>query len=190
MLSSYLILCCHLLLLPSVFPIIRILYNESALIQRCSKIFFTQVSIQPKTMNSHCLKTWNHIQNSSLFSPVLVTSFLSSLFPRRNHCFHQSNIFIVHLFTNVDWTLRMVHSVGTIYKTHCKHFCFLILFKTTLVLDLPFTPGFHRRLRSSLISFFKAIWAAPGFWLPHLLWPLFSPISCYSFSFPLLCPCV
>ena len=107
MLPNHLILCCHLLLLPSIFPIIRVLYNESALIQRCSKIFFTQVSIQPKTsMNSHCLKTWNHIQNSSLFSPVLVTSFLSSLFLRRNHGFHQSNVFIVPLF-NKRWLNSM-----------------------------------------------------------------------------------
>ena len=35
MLSNHLILCCPLLLLPSVFPSIRVFFNESALLIRC-----------------------------------------------------------------------------------------------------------------------------------------------------------
>ena len=44
--SNHLILCCHLLLLPSIFPSIRVFSNESALRIRWPK-FFWSFSISP-----------------------------------------------------------------------------------------------------------------------------------------------
>ena len=45
--SIHLILCCSLLLLPSIFPSIRVFSNESALCIRCSKYWSFSFSISP-----------------------------------------------------------------------------------------------------------------------------------------------
>ena len=45
--SNYLILCCPLLLLPSIFPSIRVLSNESALLIRWPKYWSFSFSISP-----------------------------------------------------------------------------------------------------------------------------------------------
>ena len=47
MLSNYLILCCSLLLLPSVFPSIRVFSNESALLIRWPEYWSFNFSISP-----------------------------------------------------------------------------------------------------------------------------------------------
>ena len=44
MLSNHLILCCHLLLLPSIFPSIRVFYNESHLNIMCPKYWSFSIS--------------------------------------------------------------------------------------------------------------------------------------------------
>ena len=46
-LSNYLILCCPLLLLPSIFPSIRVVSNESALLIRWPKYWSFSFSISP-----------------------------------------------------------------------------------------------------------------------------------------------
>ena len=45
--SSHLILCCPLLLLPSIFPSIRIFSNESVLLIRCPKYWSFSFNISP-----------------------------------------------------------------------------------------------------------------------------------------------
>ena len=52
MISSYLILCHHLLLLPSIFPSIRSLSNESALRIRWPKYWSFSFSISPSSKHS------------------------------------------------------------------------------------------------------------------------------------------
>ena len=52
MLSSYLILCHHLLLLPSIFPSIRSVSNESALRIRWPKYWSFSFSISPSNEHS------------------------------------------------------------------------------------------------------------------------------------------
>ena len=47
MLSNHLILCCPLLLLPSIFPSIRVFSNESTLRMRCPKYWSFSFSIIP-----------------------------------------------------------------------------------------------------------------------------------------------
>ena len=49
--SNHLILCCPLLLLPSIFPSIRVFSNESALRIRCPKYWSFNFSISPS--NEH-----------------------------------------------------------------------------------------------------------------------------------------
>ena len=50
--SSHLILCCPLLLLPSIFPSIRVLSNESALRNRWPKYWSFSFSISPSNEHS------------------------------------------------------------------------------------------------------------------------------------------
>ena len=45
--SNHLILCCPLLLLPSIFPSIRVFSNESALCIRCPKYWSFSFNISP-----------------------------------------------------------------------------------------------------------------------------------------------
>ena len=45
--SNYLVLCCPLLLLPSIFPSIRVFFNESALLIRWPKYWSFSFSISP-----------------------------------------------------------------------------------------------------------------------------------------------
>ena len=52
MLSNHLILCCPLLLLPSVFPSIRVFSNESALCSRWPKYWNFSYSISPSIEHS------------------------------------------------------------------------------------------------------------------------------------------
>ena len=49
MLSNYLTLCCPLLLLPSIFPSIRVFSNESALCMRWPKYWSFSFSIRPSS---------------------------------------------------------------------------------------------------------------------------------------------
>ena len=49
--SNHLMLCCPLLLLPSIFPSIRVFSNESALCIRCPKYWSVSLSISPS--NEH-----------------------------------------------------------------------------------------------------------------------------------------
>ena len=50
--SNQLILCCPLLLLPSIFPTIRVFSNESALHIRCPKYWSFNFSISPSSEHS------------------------------------------------------------------------------------------------------------------------------------------
>ena len=50
--SNHFILCCPLLLLPSIFPSIRVFSNESALHIRCSKYWSFSFSISPSNKHS------------------------------------------------------------------------------------------------------------------------------------------
>ena len=57
--SSHLILCCPLLLLPSIFPSIRVFSNESALCIRWSK--YTGLNLITFSYDCHCVSEKDHI---------------------------------------------------------------------------------------------------------------------------------
>ena len=56
--SNYLILCCLLLLLPSIFPSIRVFSNESALSIRRAKYWSFSFSISPSNEYSKLISFW------------------------------------------------------------------------------------------------------------------------------------
>ena len=58
MLSNHFILCCPLLLLPSIFPGIRIFSNESALHNRWPKYWSLSFSISPSNVYSGWVPLW------------------------------------------------------------------------------------------------------------------------------------
>ena len=64
MLSNHLILCCPLLLLPSIFPSIRVFSNESVLRIRWSKYWNYSFSISP----SNIIQDWSPLQWTSWIS--------------------------------------------------------------------------------------------------------------------------
>ena len=55
---NHLILCCPLLLLPSIFPSIRVISNESALRIRCPKYWNFSFSISPSNEYSELIFFW------------------------------------------------------------------------------------------------------------------------------------
>ena len=56
--SNHLILCCHFLLLPSIFPSIRIFSNESALHIRWPKYWSFSFSISPSNEHPGLISFW------------------------------------------------------------------------------------------------------------------------------------
>ena len=68
--SNHLILCCPLLLLPSIFPSIRVFSNESVLPIRWPKYWtFTSASVLPVNMQD-CLTSVKQIEQHTLYLSV------------------------------------------------------------------------------------------------------------------------
>lgn len=150
--------------------------NITSLYKTIQKCYLLKWILCPKTlMSSNCLENWNwtpwfHFQNCPSLFIFNILMFLG-----RNCCSHPSVSSLCIYSTNVDWALWVVHSVDSIY---CKLFCFLTLFKSSPLPDLPSPPGFHPRLRSGLLPFFQSLCGqcqVSGF--PHPFRPLLSPIS-------------
>ena len=79
--SNHLILCCPLLLLPSVFPSIRVFSNETALPIRCPKFWSFSFSISPSSEYSVLLISFR----IDWFDLPVVQGTLSAL-PKRRTC--------------------------------------------------------------------------------------------------------
>ena len=100
MLSNYLILCGPLLLLPSIFPTIRVFSNESALLIRWPKYWSFRFSISPsndysglisfridwfyllaaqRTLNSIAASKYHNSKESTLFSFFYSPALMSRL---------------------------------------------------------------------------------------------------------------
>ena len=76
--SNHLILCCPLLLLPSIFPSIRVFSNELALCIRWPKYWSFSFSISPSNEYSvliSCLKLLCFIESDKLLFVRLITIF-------------------------------------------------------------------------------------------------------------------
>ena len=114
MLSNYLILCCPLLLLPSIFPTIRVFANESALQIRWPK--FWSFSISPsneysglislrkdwldllavhgtlKSLLQHHSSKASILRHSAFFTVQLSHSHVVSHDHRKNHSLDQTSL--------------------------------------------------------------------------------------------------
>ena len=93
--SNHLILCCPLLLVPSIFPIIRVFSNESALCIRWSKYWNFSFSISPSNEHPGLISF-----RMDWLDLLAVKGTLKSLF--QHHCSKASILqcsafFIIHL---------------------------------------------------------------------------------------------
>ena len=114
--SNCLILCCPLLLLPSIFPSIRVFSNESALHIRWPKYWsFSFRSVLP--MN---IQGWFPVGSTSLIS--LVFKGLSRVFSSTTLCLFFSFIF-------VSWRL--------ITSQYCSGFCHTLTWISHGVICIP-----------------------------------------------------
>ena len=82
--SNHLILCHPLLLLPSVFPSIRVFFNESQLFTSCGHSIGTSASVSVLPMN---IQGWFPLGLTSLIS--LLSRWLSKVFSRTTIWKHQ-----------------------------------------------------------------------------------------------------
>ena len=101
--SNHLIICCPLLLPPSIFPSIRVFSNESALRIRWPKYWSFSFNISP--FNEHPgLISFRSIPFLSFLEPIFTWKFLliSLIFLKR------SLIFPILLFSSISshWSLR------------------------------------------------------------------------------------
>ena len=118
MLSNHLVLCCPLLLLPSIFACIRVFSNESALPTRWPKYWSFRFSISPSNKNSGLI-----FFRIDCFDLLAVQGTLNSLFPTPQFKSINSSVLIfsysavigncVHLglgFSNLKLTFLLLHS--------------------------------------------------------------------------------
>ena len=89
MLSNYLILCCPLLLLPSIFPSIRVISSKSVLcIRRWSAILRVQDQPSNQCMRSHVISEEKHLEQIILWCNKSWICHLNTFAAGRG-CFHR-----------------------------------------------------------------------------------------------------
>ena len=103
--SNYLILCCSLLLLPSIFPSIRVFSNESALHIRWPKYWSFSFSISPSNEHSGLISF-----RMDLLDLLAVQGTLKSLLQH-----HHSKASI--LWRSAFFTVQLSHPYMTTGKT-------------------------------------------------------------------------
>ena len=103
--SNYLILCCPLLLLPSIFPSIRVFSNESALRVRCPKYWNFSFSNSPSNEYSGLISF-----RINQFDLLAVQGTLKSLLQH-----HSSKASI--LWPSAFFTVQLSHPYMTTGKT-------------------------------------------------------------------------
>ena len=144
--SSHLILCCPLLLLPSIFPSIRVFSNESVLRIRWPKYWSFSFSISPSNEHSGLISF-----RIDWFDLLAVQGTLKSLL--RHHSskasiFHHSAFFMVQLShpymtTGIIIALTVWTFVGKVMS---------LLFKTLVKFVIAFLP----RSKCFLISWLQS----------------------------------
>ena len=79
--SNHLTLCCPFLLLPSIFPSMRVFSNESVLCIRWSKYWSFNFSISPSNEYSFRIFWFDHFAVQGLSSLLQLYSFIESVLP-------------------------------------------------------------------------------------------------------------
>ena len=109
--SNYLILCCLLLLLPLIFPSIRVFSNESVLHIRWPKYWSFSFSINPSNEYSRLISV-----NMNWLDLLAVQGSLKSLLQH-----HSSKASI--LWCSASFMVQLTHSYMTTEKTHSFDLC-------------------------------------------------------------------
>ena len=121
--SNHLILCHPLLLLPSIFPIIRVFSNESALHIRRPKYLSFSFSIGPSSEYSGLISfrmDWLHLL-ASLMALLWTSTAVPSLSELSSEEQHQADClvdpFVFLLCHSFDWWLRVIKKPPAMHLT-------------------------------------------------------------------------
>ena len=126
MLSNHLILCCPLLLLPSIFPSIRVFSNESALLTRWPK--YCSFSMSP---SNKCLALISF--RIDQFDLLAVQGTLKSLLQHHRSKVSIQSILPLHILFNnlkrqenedVSWCLLLKSKKPCFVEDHCSEIFF------------------------------------------------------------------
>ena len=107
--SNHLILCCPLLLLPSIFPTIRVLSSESALHIRWPKYWSFSFSISPSSEYSRLISF-----RIDYFDLLAVQEILKSLL---QHCNSKASVLQCSVFFTVQLSYLYMTTAKTIAST-------------------------------------------------------------------------
>ena len=111
--SNHLILCCPLLLLPSIFPSIRVFSNESALHIRWPKYWSFSFNISPSSEHSGLISFRMDWLDLLAVQGTLKKSLLQHHSSKASHYTHQGS------FPSEDWLLHIYqHTAGTGESEH------------------------------------------------------------------------
>ena len=124
--SNHLILCHPLLLLPSIFPIIRVFSNESALHIRRPKYLSFSFSIGPSSEYSGLISfrmDWLHLL-ASLMALLWTSTAVPSLSELSSEEQHQADClvgpFVSLLCHSFDWWLRVIKKPPAMHLTQVR----------------------------------------------------------------------
>ena len=150
--SSHLILCCPLLLLPSIFPSIKVFSNELALLIRSLKYWnFSFSPFNNKSFNN------SQFNNQGQF-PLGLTDFISFLSKRLSRVFSDTSVRKHSLQRSAFFTVQLSHPYMTIVKTIAMNIWTFV----GKVMSLPFNTlsifviAFLPRSKHLLISWLQS----------------------------------
>ena len=150
--SSHLILCCPLLLLPSIFPSIKVFSNELALLIRSLK--YWNFSFSPFNNKSFSNSQFN---NQGQF-PLGLTGFISFLSKRLSRVFSDTSVWKHSLQRSAFFTVQLSHPYMTTGKTITMNIWTFVgkvmslLFNTLSIFVIAFLPRSKHLLMSWLQS--------------------------------------
>ena len=165
MLSNHLILCHPLLLLPSVFPRIRVFSNKLALLLRCPKYWSFSFSLSPSSEYSGLTSF-----RTDWLDLLAVQGTLKSLFQKRSSetsVLQCSAFFMVHLshpymttrktIASTIWTFvgKVMFLIFIMLSRLSYHHCPLFNSSRSLGLQSPLTASHVHSVNTWALSHFK-----------------------------------
>ena len=155
MLSNHLIFCHPLLLLPSIFPSIRVFSNESSLCNRWPKYWSFSFSVSPSNEYSGLISfriDWFDLLAVQRTLKSILQHHSSKASILRHSAFFMVQLSHLHMTTGFDYTDLCCQSDASAFLIHCLGFVLAFLPRSkhlllsrlkspsTMILDPHFSP--------------------------------------------------